>query len=144
MLYINIFFLEHLASCVFGFFITDCFGKRYDGVPYSSQDFHQPYCEINNYGNADEVDIVYHIVRDLKTSQKQIFTGSKLLSGRTQRPGRGQTVSFVSSTSSSLLELEFDTFLSDPHSSLIMVKTLSNCGTPGTCERRSLVITTTW
>merc|ERR1712088_1212005 len=28
---------------------------RYDGVPFSSQDFHQPYCEINNYGNADEV-----------------------------------------------------------------------------------------
>merc|ERR1711971_461413 len=29
--------------------------ERYDGVPFSSQDFHQPYCEINNYGNSDEV-----------------------------------------------------------------------------------------
>merc|ERR1719187_2297340 len=29
--------------------------ERYDGVPYSSQDFHQPYCEINDYGNANEV-----------------------------------------------------------------------------------------
>merc|ERR1712002_908683 len=29
--------------------------ERYDGVPFSNLDFHQPYCEINNYGNADEV-----------------------------------------------------------------------------------------
>jgi len=29
--------------------------ERYDGVPYSSQDFHQPYCEINDYGNINEV-----------------------------------------------------------------------------------------
>jgi len=29
--------------------------ERYDGVPYSSNDFHQPYCEINNYNNPDEV-----------------------------------------------------------------------------------------
>ena len=35
------------------------FQKRYDGVPFSSQDFHQPYCEINNYGNADEVNNVH-------------------------------------------------------------------------------------
>jgi hypothetical protein len=31
------------------------FLKRYDGVPFSNLDFHQPYCEIQNYGNADEV-----------------------------------------------------------------------------------------
>merc|ERR1711973_203471 len=29
--------------------------QDYPGVPFSSLDFHQPYCEINNYGNADEV-----------------------------------------------------------------------------------------
>ena len=29
--------------------------ERYDGVPYSNLDFHQPYCEINDYGNVDEV-----------------------------------------------------------------------------------------
>lgn len=27
----------------------------YPGVPYSSLDFHQPYCEIGNYQNVDEV-----------------------------------------------------------------------------------------
>merc|ERR1711963_224591 len=27
----------------------------YDGVPFSSMDFHQPYCEINDYGNVNEV-----------------------------------------------------------------------------------------
>ena len=27
----------------------------YPGVPFSSWDFHQPYCEINNYQNVDEV-----------------------------------------------------------------------------------------
>jgi len=29
--------------------------ESYDGVPFSSQDFHQPYCEINDYGNINEV-----------------------------------------------------------------------------------------
>jgi len=29
--------------------------QRYDGVPFSSMDFHQPYCDIQNYGNAEEV-----------------------------------------------------------------------------------------
>ena len=29
--------------------------QRYDGVPFSSLDFHQPYCDIQNYGNAEEV-----------------------------------------------------------------------------------------
>ena len=29
--------------------------QNYEGVPYSSLDFHQPYCEIQNYGNPDEV-----------------------------------------------------------------------------------------
>jgi len=27
----------------------------YPGVPFGSNDFHQPYCEIQNYNNADEV-----------------------------------------------------------------------------------------
>jgi alpha-amylase len=27
----------------------------YPGVPFGSGDFHQPYCEINNYQNPDEV-----------------------------------------------------------------------------------------
>merc|ERR1712198_414060 len=29
--------------------------ESYDGVPFSSMDFHQPYCEINDYGNVNEV-----------------------------------------------------------------------------------------
>ena len=29
--------------------------QDYPGVPFSNLDFHQPYCEIQNYGNADEV-----------------------------------------------------------------------------------------
>merc|ERR1711936_171201 len=29
--------------------------QNYDGVPFSSLDFHQPYCDIQNYGNAEEV-----------------------------------------------------------------------------------------
>jgi len=29
--------------------------QRYDGVPFSSQDFHQPYCDINNYNDAYNV-----------------------------------------------------------------------------------------
>ena len=29
--------------------------ESYPAVPYSNLDFHQPYCEINNYGNVDEV-----------------------------------------------------------------------------------------
>merc|ERR1719481_1216394 len=29
--------------------------QDYPGVPFSSLDFHQPYCDIQNYGNADEV-----------------------------------------------------------------------------------------
>ena len=27
----------------------------YPGVPFGGGDFHQPYCEINNYQNVDEV-----------------------------------------------------------------------------------------
>merc|ERR1739838_1131693 len=30
-------------------------GSGFDGGPFSSQDFHQPYCEINDYGNINEV-----------------------------------------------------------------------------------------
>jgi len=29
--------------------------QRYDGVPFSSLDFHQPYCDIQDYGNPEEV-----------------------------------------------------------------------------------------
>ena len=29
--------------------------ESYPAVPYSNLDFHQPYCEINNYGNVNEV-----------------------------------------------------------------------------------------
>ena len=29
--------------------------QEYPGVPFGSGDFHQPYCEISNYNNADEV-----------------------------------------------------------------------------------------
>jgi len=29
--------------------------ESYSGVPYSNLDFHQPYCEINDYGNVNEV-----------------------------------------------------------------------------------------
>ena len=29
--------------------------ESYPGVPFSNLDFHQPYCEINDYGNVDEV-----------------------------------------------------------------------------------------
>ena len=29
--------------------------QDYPGVPFSSLDFHQPYCEIQNYQNVDEV-----------------------------------------------------------------------------------------
>merc|ERR1712215_634564 len=29
--------------------------QSYPGVPFSSLDFHQPYCEINNYGDVNEV-----------------------------------------------------------------------------------------
>jgi len=29
--------------------------ESYPGVPFGSNDFHQPYCEIQNYNNADEV-----------------------------------------------------------------------------------------
>jgi len=29
--------------------------ERYDAVPYSSQDFHQPYCEISNYNDPNDV-----------------------------------------------------------------------------------------
>ena len=29
--------------------------QDYPGVPFSSSDFHQPYCEIQNYGNPTEV-----------------------------------------------------------------------------------------
>ena len=29
--------------------------EDYPGVPYSSLDFHQPYCEINNYQDVNEV-----------------------------------------------------------------------------------------
>ena len=28
---------------------------EYPGVPFGYNDFHQPYCEINNYQNPDEV-----------------------------------------------------------------------------------------
>jgi alpha-amylase len=29
--------------------------QDYPGVPFSGWDFHQPYCEISNYNNPDEV-----------------------------------------------------------------------------------------
>ena len=29
--------------------------QRYDGVPFSSLDFPQPYCDIQDYGNPEEV-----------------------------------------------------------------------------------------
>ena len=31
---------------------------EYPGVPFGYNDFHQPYCEINNYQNPDEVFIL--------------------------------------------------------------------------------------
>ena len=29
--------------------------QQYDGVPYSNLDFHQPYCEISNYQDVNNV-----------------------------------------------------------------------------------------
>ena len=34
--------------------------QDYPGVPFSSLDFHQPYCEIQNYQNVDEAKISFH------------------------------------------------------------------------------------
>ena len=33
--------------------------SRYDGVPFSSEDFHQPACEIQNYNNPEQVGKLY-------------------------------------------------------------------------------------
>ncbi len=30
-------------------------GENYPGVPFSSLDFHQPYCEISNYNDPNDV-----------------------------------------------------------------------------------------
>ena len=38
----------------------------YPGVPFGSNDFHQPYCEIQNYNNADEVKSHINKVKRIK------------------------------------------------------------------------------
>jgi len=47
--------------------------ERYDAVPYSSLDFHQPYCDINNYNNAEEVRNCYLVsLNDLDGSKQYV------------------------------------------------------------------------
>ena len=38
-----------------GPYLGSCSFQHYYTVPYSYLDFHQPYCNINNYNDADNV-----------------------------------------------------------------------------------------
>ena len=106
--------------------VQHCIGRRGAHIVWASSAF--AWIIINSHIIPHNKRFKTSTIRDLKS--KSIFAGSKLLSGRPQRPGWRQTVRFLISC----LSLSF----------LIFRPALKLPMLPGMCGKRSPGITTMW